>query len=111
MSATEIKQDGLSASFTQTSAIPLTTVLTPSDDCTAASAYESTEWAGAQRAYQLDSGINKPSCYPESYSEYQYDSGLWYSPGVCPHLYNYVATAVYRPESGPATTLAVCCPP
>ena len=111
MSVTEISKGGSGASFTQASAIPLTTLFTPHADCTAASAYESTTWAGNQWAYQLDSGISKPTCYPSSYSDYQYDSGLWYSPGVCPYSYEYVATSVQRPASGNATTLAVCCPP
>ncbi|KAI1868231.1 hypothetical protein JX265_007054 [Neoarthrinium moseri] len=93
------------------SAIALTTVFTPKSDCTAASAYASTTWAGNQWAYQLDSGISKATCYPSSYSAYQYKSGLWYSPGVCPLSYNYVATSIIRPTSGPATTLAICCPP
>lgn len=99
------------AAFTQTSAIPLTTILTPNADCTAASAYVSTFWAGNQWAYQLDSGIRKPTCYPSDYSAYQYKSKLWYSPGVCPQSYQYVATSTITHDNAPVTTFAVCCPP
>ncbi|KAI1334398.1 hypothetical protein F5Y15DRAFT_291964 [Xylariaceae sp. FL0016] len=111
MSVTEISKAGSGASFTQKTASALTTVITPKADCTAASAYEPTTWAGNQWAYQLDSGISKETCYPSSYSDYQYNSGLWYSPGVCPLSYEYVATSIQSSASGPATTLAVCCPP
>ncbi|KAK9792852.1 hypothetical protein AB5N19_00124 [Seiridium cardinale] len=111
MSVTDISKSGNGASFTQTSASALTTIFTPNSDCTAASAYASTTWAGNQWAYQLDSGMSKSTCYPSSFSAYQYKSGYWYSPGVCPLSYNYVATSINRPTSGPATTLAICCPP
>ncbi|KAK3719904.1 hypothetical protein LTR37_004027 [Vermiconidia calcicola] len=113
MSITQLSIDGRGASLTQTAAIPLTTIFTPPFDCTAPEAYDRTEWAGNQWAFQLDSGVNTPSCYPSSYSEYQSNGRrLWYSPGVCPHLYEYVATSIRSAEdAGPATTLAICCPP
>lgn len=111
MSVTRISKSGSGSSLTQSSTIPLTTVLTPNADCTAPSAYVATPWANNQIALQLDSGFSKSTCYPSSYGQIQYDSGLWYSPGVCPYSYEYVATSVQRGAGGDATTLAICCPP
>ncbi|KAF4946354.1 hypothetical protein FSARC_14215 [Fusarium sarcochroum] len=87
------------ADFTQTAVIPLTTIFTPNEDCTAASAYDSTIWAGNQWAYQLDSGISKASCYPSNYKNYQYRSKLWYSPGQESDL------SLFSPKSAPVLAL------
>ncbi|GKU08329.1 hypothetical protein FLAG1_08864 [Fusarium langsethiae] len=96
--------------LTQTSPIPLTTVFTPKDGCTAQTAYSSAEWSNNQMAYFLDKDGLISSCYPSGYKSLQRDSNLWYSPGVCPHEYNYAATTISSYTDAPATTFAICCP-
>jgi hypothetical protein len=98
------------SSFTQTSSIPLTTIFTPNKDCTDDDAWKTL--TGADYVWhELDDGILKTTCYPSSYVKYQYNSNDWYSPGVCPLSYVYVATSVVSQGDEPATTFAVCCPP
>ena len=101
MTPTAVPQSNI-GKFTQTSGIALTTRFTAPTDCTDADAY-SYWWNTAS------------SCFPSpkfgSYQESASNS-LWYSPGVCPYKYNYVATSVQ--SSGPGglpITLAICCPP
>lgn len=92
---------------------PLTRIFTPSPDCTNPSAYTSSLWANNQYAYQLDSGVSKYSCYPTKYSSLQIDKSSYYSPGVCPLSYEYVATSTARgpAENAAVATYTVCCPP
>ncbi|KAK5171429.1 uncharacterized protein LTR77_004573 [Saxophila tyrrhenica] len=88
----------------------LTTPLTFPPDCTAPSAWSSTRWANNQIAYQLDSGVHQYTCYPPRYSSLQYEGSGWYSPGVCPASWEYVATSVMTGDLGVVRTGVVCCP-
>jgi hypothetical protein len=94
--------------------LPLTTIYSPSLDCAAASAYTTSVWAdkingGDEIAILLDDGAHISSCYPSSYSKYQYHTGYYYSPGVCPSSYQYVATSVQSDDSEQPLTLILCC--
>lgn len=89
--------------------IPLVDIFTPPRDCTAASAYAPTIWAGNQVAYTPKPSAKRPACYP-TLSAYN-SGGLWYSPGVCPTGYNYVATTSILRTQGSFVTMAYCCPP
>lgn len=89
--------------FTQSGAIALTTVFTPPAPCLDPTLYPTApSWA-----------IFSSSCapYPNSaWFNYQRAASSWYSPGVCPHSYEYVATSIQQLEGGGRITLAVCCP-
>lgn len=82
----------------------LTTLFTPPPDCSNPSAYATTYHSNNHYVYQLDSGIQRPSCYPSGYSSI-IEASSYFSPGVCPLSYEYVSTSTTR-----GTTIAVCCP-
>ena len=97
--------------ITKTVTLPLTTVFTQPTPCIAASRFDRNVWADGFVEYGVGPVASEPGCYPPHLgsmtSEY-----LLYSPGVCPHLWNYAATTTaWAYQGGYTTTLAICCPP
>ncbi|CEI63728.1 unnamed protein product [Fusarium venenatum] len=118
---TQVEDDVVSQSPSQTSTVeettssteqpslPLTTIFTPSKDCTGDDAFKS-RTVGSYVYCQLEDGADRSTCYPSSYSEYQYDTMKYYSPGVCPLSYVYLLTFKSGLGNSPTTTYATCCP-
>jgi hypothetical protein len=89
---------------------PLTTIFTPSKDCTGDDALK-TRITSTNVFVEMDDGAKKESCYPSAYIEYQYEpETVYYSPGVCPLSYVYASTSVSTHVDSPDTTFAKCCP-
>lgn len=98
------------ASYTETSSIPLTTIFTPGEGCIGDDVFitrtiSHTVW------YEPDARAKRNACYPSSYYAYQFDSSdMYYSPGICPQSYMYISTSVSTHNNAPNTTFAICCP-
>jgi hypothetical protein len=95
----------------QTENRPLTTVFTPPSSCFKPSQWLSSPntWSGGITAFGVNI-VDVPQCYPSGLSEYTTDNTVWFSPGVCPESWNYLATMT-RVTGGSTITSAYCCPP
>ncbi|KAK3074515.1 hypothetical protein LTR53_002997 [Teratosphaeriaceae sp. CCFEE 6253] len=91
--------------------LPLTTIFTPPASCFDMKFGVMLDGtvSGNPSAFR-DYSAAVQSCYPESYSELELSTGLWFSPGVCPSGYAKASQGADIADGNPSLTLAWCCP-
>ncbi|KAK3114213.1 hypothetical protein LTR53_007680 [Teratosphaeriaceae sp. CCFEE 6253] len=91
--------------------LPLTTIFTPPASCFDMKFGVMLDGtvSGNPSAFR-DYSAAVQACYPESYSELELSTGLWFSPGVCPSGYARASQGADIADGNPSLTLAWCCP-